>query len=468
MPKHMPLWHLARISLGGCVAALVSITLGALAAHAQEAQQLHRAERARLELDVARAAHARTAQLAEAGLVSQLEIERTRIAMSLAEVSYREAIAGLAFAAQRIVVRDVSYVAASGSRNRVRVTVENIGGAVDSDTLARLAFPPVEIALRTSAPDSRTVIGTPLVHVVRTLPPGRAHSVDFLVEREHNLVEVAVRQGTHLETFLVPARAEGLAGSIELTAVQLRQEVPLGQAAVFEVRLRQFAAGDTTLDVRHLPSPLSASFSISDSTQPVSRVRLSAGETVPLRLTVHVPRDVTPLRLDTPIHFQAVASQPGERHDEKKATVALEVIPAGVAELDVAVNNLFARIQRGAAARIPVDIRNGGTRQASAVRVALGLPVGWPAPERGQVDLAPGQSSTQETVLTVPSDAQPGEYEVTFGAAGVSDGREIRSQERRLRVQVTDSRGSGPLATIMLAGLLAVGMLTWYGLRVAR
>ena len=172
-------------------------------------------------------------------------------------------------------------------------------------------------------------------------------------------------------------------------------------------------------------------------------------------------RDAGRFRLDQPIGFWAFALDrdgaarfaelsrdsltAAEAAQVPSGKVRLELIARGVGRLDVGATNLYHEITRGDSVVMEFTLRNTGSRLVNDVRLAADLrPTGAPRSRRSWCSTVPIDGEARvRLVLVPPRDIPVGDYDVKVRTVALSADRQVDTEDKTVRVHVTQPAGVG-------------------------
>lgn len=477
----------------------------------EDYSRLIEVRRNQVELRTARSELERAEQLFSEGLVSAAELERARTLVERAQLNYQAALLGLLSLPPRISVREAVKYQEEDGRKFVRLTLTNTSPAFDDQQFRLLSdfegADPIPEELRTRSvrdvyvslrdlPDGAvaadgtregTTIALPYERRIEELPYGSSETLVFQLLRDVSSLVVTTSfkgQQRNLPIQLEQAETES---AVRITATQVSQEADLGSSVTYDLRLER-----STVDVQQfqllavdLPPQISSSFLGPDSDARLSRVSFPAGVTQqPLRLRLYLPeRADQDLALDRPLQFSAVAlpqraagtpepvGSPSieELRALRAGYVRLELIPRGLAKVEITVASLFAEIDAGGSFETVATVENTGSRELFSIGLALDVPIDWQATVEPAVipRLATGDEARVSLRIAPGSGVPVGEYEARLTATATSFNRPVESPDKifRLRVKARGRLLGTVLVSLGLAVILALALGSWIWLR---
>lgn len=453
-----------------------------------------------VELRSAKAELDRARHLMTDGLVSQAEIDRKETLYESAQLKYQVAVLSLVNQTPRITVQQAVKFQDEDGRKLVRLVLANRTPTFDDSQYRMLndfeGAAPIPEELRTrdlkdvyvslldagGGGEAGTAIGLPYEYHIEHLPYGETEILIFQLLRDVNSVDVATSYKGQPRNVRIQLEQEETENLVEVTSMQISQEVDLGAEAIFDLRLNRSSVDVQRfqLQVLSLPPQITYSFQRSGSEARLSQLSFPAGVTEQdLRLRLFMPERIGgEIALDRPLEFLIAVSDGGltseaadgtltaKELEESRAGIArLQIIPRGVGKIDVIAPSLFGEIEQGQTFETQVTVKNSGTRRLDNVMTALEMPLDW----QGEVEpkLLPALGSGEErrvTLRATPSSNAPiGEYEVRLKTESLSAGRAILSQEKTFRVRVK-SEGNliGVVLLLVTLSTVLIGAATFW------
>jgi hypothetical protein len=481
-----------------------------------EQRRLLDVRRQQLELRAAQAEHSRMEQLSTEGLVSRVDVERTRGHLERTQLAYQEALLALINRQPRITIaRSVKHDSPDG-RKLLRLTLLNQSRALDESQFELLSnfkgADPLPDALRTrdvtdlyvsikdlgttsaagTSPAAGSTAGTtialPYEHHIPRLRFAESSTLTFQLLRDVDSVRVTLSsrgEERHLDVRL--QEHESNAG-IRLASTQVSQEADLGTQATYDLRLTRSSVDQRTfqLQVLNLPRAVGHSFLEPSGTARLSQISFPVGVTEQqLQLKLFLPEHADDvIRTDEVLEFWAVAldgkeaptlaegrSYSAEEIEKARAgATRLRVIPRGVGKIEVSAPSLYAEAADGATLERTITVRNTGTRPLDNIAVRADGPLNW------RVELVPAVvpqlpvagEATVTLKVTVPPGSPEGDYEVRLRSECYAFNQRVPSEEKTYRVGVkarTSLAGPLLLGTLFLG---AIGGLVVAGIKLTR
>ncbi|TDI69379.1 MAG: hypothetical protein E2O85_05675, partial [Bacteroidetes bacterium] len=242
------------------------------------------------------------------------------------------------------------------------------------------------------------------------------------------------------------------------------------------------------LEAVNLPDEINRYFLDTASGNRLSQFQFREGvNTRQIALRVFLPdRPTQNVNMDESIPFYAVAI-PRERAEEignvRERTyttaaldelgvgyVPLELVPRGVGEILVRLQQLFHTINADETVEFSIEIVNEGTRRLDNIRIEVDPPLNWKERIEPEVieSLRISEEGTVTVFVTPPADVSPGRYEVRVRTTSLSDDLPIRGDDKTITVEVAQEANIlGTMSIIILIIGLVVGIVV-FGIRLSR
>lgn len=437
--------------------------------------------RARVELDQADSAYARTLHLRDRNLISAAELEARLADRDRAALSVMERWVALTAAEPRLrVIHASKRRAATGdivARITAKIDVPTPPVDVSADRFRDLtrgllpASGAVFMSLKDEVGSGGTAIGVPYQYRWRQEQEGIRY-VEFRLLRDVDAVVVSLVSAGRREEHKVWLEAD-VSGTITVQPHPFSQEADVGAEASYELSLERFGGDDrpVRLAVEGLPASIPHAFVDPESGARIGQLRFADGQRQRrLRLTLSMPApSAAALVIDSAYRFMVVAST----DDEGRTTEArglprgirsagagiaeLEVVPRGVGRAELRASNLFHEVQEGEIAEIAVTVHNTGTRALDQVRVMVEGPSGWNV-ESAPAELRAVAPNTERSVrlrLTPRAGAELGDFEARLRLDGSSGSTRLAGEPTIVRLRLR-ARTGGLATAAFLGGLLVL------------
>jgi hypothetical protein len=467
--------------------------------------------RQQVALKAARSELERVEKLANDGLVSQVDVDRSRVTVEQAQLSYQQAVLALLNLRPHLAVREAVKYQEPDGRQFVKLVVANLTPSFDDSQFELLnnfeGTDPIPAALKTrdlqdifvslgssvqaggaSTGGNPTAIAIPYEQHIPNLAYGQSRALRYQLLRDVDNVVISTAYRGRREQIPVQLQAAETESVVTMTAAQISQEADLGSQVIYDLTLER-----STVDVRNfrlhvfnLPQQISFSFLEPGTQARLSQIQFGSGVTrKTLQLRLFLPEQGGgEVRVDEPIHFLAVAALPetlstfddGATHsaDEVAATKSglseLAIIPRGVGRIEVSLPSLFSEIEAGGELVTSVAVKNAGTRRLDNVKVNVEAPLNWIVEIEPSLlpALAIGEEARIDLVIRTPESVSVGDYELRIKTESYANNRQIPTEDKLYRISVKGrTRIVGPAILVLL--LLAVLFATLYiGVKLTR
>lgn len=457
-------------------------------------------KRAKEAYEVARADYDRQKQLFDKGLITALELEKTRREYSDAEVNYQQSLLAVLFEEQYVsVAKAVKYQSKDGLKH-VRLTLANTSGGTAEfrklinieDELFRSLQPDVIPNVYVSIMnDDGAIISRPYEAKLTELKYGEPQELDFVLLQDLDAVTIFLYYANGSQRSMkVFLEKDATVNRVVVQSVQFSQEVELGTSSSFDLTLELFSGESNTfsLEVVNLPTQISRFFKDPRGRVRLSQVKFTQGNrTKEAALEVSLPdRPTDEVAMDKSIPFYVVvmpreqARQLKDLHsrqwteDELKELnagfVKLELLPRGKGELQVRSPQLYHAIHTDEKAEMYIDLLNEGTHRLDNIEVTVDLPLGWT--REISPSLVPRLDINEEARLaltfTPPKDIAVGKYQMRIRTSGLSNNEPVTAEDKTVTVEI--KADTNVFGTILIVGLVVtlVGGIVGYGIRLSR
>lgn len=457
-------------------------------------------KRAKEAYDVARAEYERQKILFEKGLITQVDLERSRGVFADAEVNYQQSLLAVLFEEQYISVKSaLKYYAPDGSR-RVALTLANTSGGSEEfrklidieDDLFRALQPDIVHNVYVSLMnDEGAIIGQPYEHKVNDLQFGKPQTVDFKLLQDLDAVTVFIIYGNGNQRSMKIFLQKDISGDkVAVQSEQFSQEVELGSSAFYDLTLELFSGTSNTftLEVVNLPEQITRFFKNESGQVRLRQVKFNeSSRTKNAVLQITLPdRSSGAISMDKSIPFYVLAL-PDDKLDEfgdvtsKQWTkeeldeldigyVRLELITRGKGELNVRAPQLYHTIKAGETAEMTIEYVNEGSRRLDHLQIKADPPLNWikeitPA-NIESLDI--GEEVRVNLKFTPPENIAVGKYEVRIQSSALSSGQPISGTDKIATIEIkAESNVIGTILVVLFI-LLIVGGIVVYGVRLSR
>ena len=132
-----------------------------------------------------------------------------------------------------------------------------------------------------------------------------------------------------------------------------------------------------------------------------------------------------------------------------------ELIPKGVPEIEVSVQNAFQTIKMGDQVNMTAKLKNIGTRDLIDIRMLVDVNPNWKYTVSPEIIGSLGRNEETEIQLTLnpPADITVGEYQAKLSAEVTVDNRKYPARDRSITVQV-ESKSQMSVTTLLFGALI--------------
>lgn len=457
-------------------------------------------KRAKEAFEFSRKEFERQQDLHRKGLLSQAELDRSRVSFSDAEVNYQQSLLAVLFETQFISVeRAVKYQARDGKKH-VRLTLINTSGGNAEfqklvgmeDQLFRSLQPDIIPNIYVSiANTENSIISQPYEAKIDELRFGHPKELDFVLLQDLDAVVVNLIYGNGssraMKIFL---QKDATQNRVIVQSQQFSQEAELGKTATFDLTLELFSGTTNTfaLEVVNLPQQLNRYFKDPQTQARLSQFKfLENANTRRAALDVSLPdRPSSDIRMDIPIPFFVLVI-PRDRMDEFRNAgsrqwtmeeieklqigyVKLELVPRGKGRLLVRAQQLYHSIGADGVVRLPVELVNEGTRRLDNVKVEADVPLNWTKKVDPMVIPSLDISEERRIMLefTPPPGIAPGRYEIRLRTTALSDNQPVNGEDKTITAEVQAQTNVLGTMIVVLLILGTIGGIVWYGVKISR
>ncbi len=442
----------------------------------------------------------RQQDLFEKGLLSQAELDRSRVSFSDAEVNYQQSLLAVLFETQFISVeKAVKYQTLDG-RKHVRLTLINTsGGNAEFQKLIKMedqlfrslqpdVIPNVYVSI---ANTDNSIISQPYEAKIDELRFGHPKELDFILLQDLDAVIVNVIYGNgSSRTMKIFLQKDASQNKVLVQSQQFSQEGELGKSATFDLTLELFSGTTNTfgLEVVNLPQQINRFFK-----DPQTQARLSQfkfienSNTRKAALEISLPdRPTQEIVMDKPIQFFVLVI-PRDRIDEFKNVqsriwtqeeveklnvgyVKLELLPRGKGRLLVRAQQLFHSIKPDGTVQLNVELVNEGTRRLDNVKIEADVPLNWVKKIEPTViqSLDISEEKRIQLEFAPPKNIATGRYEIRLRTTGLSDNQPVNGEDKTITAEIKPETNVVGTVVIVLLILGVIGGIVWYGIKLSK
>ena len=284
------------------------------------------------------------------------------------------------------------------------------------------------------------------------------------------------------DTRLIYLQKESALDVVNVSSLRFSQEGNLGSSVTYDLTLDRLAETENTFQLRviNLLNRLSFEFQDPDTKSRQSQVKFTQEQSKRnLSLIVYLPEELDASYLDNTLEFYVAVLDETEANElggvnnrldlstEKITSIQggverFELIPKGVPEIEVFVQNAFQTIKIGDQVNMIAKLKNIGTRDLVDIRMLVDANTDWKYTVSPEVigSLKRNEETEIQLTLNPPADITVGEYQAKLNAEVTVDNRKFQARARSITVHV-ESKSQISAATILVGALilLMIGMV---------
>ena len=277
------------------------------------------------------------------------------------------------------------------------------------------------------------------------------------------------------ETRLIYLQKESALDVVNVSSLRFSQEGNLGSSVTYDLTLDRLAETENTFQLRviNLLNRLSFEFQDPETRSRQSQVKFTQEQSKRnLSLIVYLPEELDASYLDSTLEFYVAVLDEAEANElggvnnrldlpaDQIASIQggverFELIPKGVPEIEVFVQNAFQTIKIGEAVNMTATLQNIGTRDLVDIRMLVDVNTDWKYSVVPEVISSLARNEEQEIQLTLspPADIGVGEYQAKLNAEVTVDNRKFEARDRSITVQV-ESQTQMSVTTLLFGALI--------------
>ena len=277
------------------------------------------------------------------------------------------------------------------------------------------------------------------------------------------------------ETRLIYLQKESALDVVNVSSLRFSQEGNLGSSVTYDLTLDRLAETENTFQLRviNLLNRLSFEFQDPETRTRQSQVKFTQEESKRnLSLIVYLPEELDASYLDSTLEFHVAVLDEAEANElggvnnrldlpaEQIASIQggverFELIPKGVPEIEVFVQNAFQTIKIGEEVNMTATLQNIGTRDLVDIRMIVDVNTDWKYTVVPEVISSLARTEEKEIQLTLspPADIGVGEYQAKLNAEVTVDNRKFEARDRSITVQV-ESQTQMSVTTLLFGALI--------------
>ena len=279
------------------------------------------------------------------------------------------------------------------------------------------------------------------------------------------------------DTRLIYLQKESALDVVNVSSLRFSQEANLGSSVIYDLTLDRLAETENTFQLRviNLLNRLSFEFQDPDTASRQSQVKFTQEQSKrELSLIVYLPEELDASYLDNTLEFYVAVLDETEANelgginnrldlpDERIASLQggverFELIPKGVPEIEVSVQNAFLTIKIGDQVNMIGTLKNIGTRDLVDIRMLVDVNPEWKYTVSPEVIKSLKRNDETEIQLTLnpPADIGVGEYQAKLNAEVTVDNRKFQARDRSITVQV-ESKSQMSVTTLLVGALIFI------------
>ena len=277
------------------------------------------------------------------------------------------------------------------------------------------------------------------------------------------------------ETRLIYLQKESALDVVNVSSLRFSQEGNLGSSVTYDLTLDRLAETENTFQLRviNLLNRLSFEFQDPETKSRQSQVKFTQEQSKRnLSLIVYLPEELDASYLDSTLEFYVAVLDEAEANElggvnnrldlpeEQIASIQggverFELIPKGVPEIEVFVQNAFQTIKIGEQVNMTATLKNIGTRDLVDIRMIVDVNTDWKYTVAPEVisSLARNEEKEIQLTLSPPTDIGVGEYQAKLNAEVTVDNRKFEARDRSITVQV-ESKTQMSVTTLLFGALI--------------
>ncbi|MYB02608.1 hypothetical protein F4X90_23455 [Candidatus Poribacteria bacterium] len=277
------------------------------------------------------------------------------------------------------------------------------------------------------------------------------------------------------ETRLIYLQKESALDVVNVSSLRFSQEGNLGSSVTYDLTLDRLAETENTFQLRviNLLNRINFEFQDPETQSRQSQVKFTQEQSKRnLSLIVYLPEELDASYLDSTLEFYVAVLDDTEANElggvnnrldlpaEQIAGIQggverFELIPKGVPEIEVFVQNAFQTIKIGEQVNMTATLKNIGTRDLVDIRMIVDVNTDWKYTVVPEVISSLGRNEETEIQLTLmpPEDIGVGEYQAKLNAEVTVDNRKFEARDRSITVQV-ESKTQMSVTTLLFGALI--------------
>ena len=277
---------------------------------------------------------------------------------------------------------------------------------------------------------------------------------------------------------LIYLQKESALDVVNVSSLRFSQEGNLGSSVTYDLTLDRLAETENTFQLRviNLLNRLSFEFQDPETKSRQSQVKFTQEQSKRnLSLIVYLPEELDATYLDNTLEFYVAVVDETEANelggvnnrldlpDEKIASIQggverFELIPKGVPEIEVSVQNAFQTIKIGEQVNMTAKLKNIGTRDLIDLRMIVDVNPDWKytvTPNEVISSLQRNEEKEIQLTLNPPGDISVGEYQAKLTAEVTVDNREFEARDRSITILI-ESKSQISITTMLVGALILI------------
>ena len=326
------------------------------------------------------------------------------------------------------------------------------------------------------AVDSTNIV-KPYEEKIAVLGYNETVELTFQLQKDVDSVKVSMKypEIPEPDTRLIYLQKESALDVVNVSSLRFSQEGNLGSSVTYDLTLDRLAETENTFQLRviNLLNRLSFEFQDPETKSRQSQVKFTQEQSKRnLSLIVYLPEELDASYLDSTLEFYVAVLDESEANelggvnnrldlpDDKIASIQggverFELIPKGVPEIEVFVQNAFQTTKIGEQVNMTATLKNIGTRDLVDIRMLVDVNPDWKYTVSPEVIGSLGRNEETEIQLTLnpPADITVGEYQAKLNAEVTVDNRKFQARDRSITVKV-ESKSQMSVTTLLFGALI--------------
>ena len=326
------------------------------------------------------------------------------------------------------------------------------------------------------AVDSTNIV-KPYEEKIAVLGYNETVNLTFQLQKDVDSLKVSMKypELPEPDTRLIYLQKESALDVVNVSSLRFSQEGNLGSSVTYDITLDRLAETENTFQLRviNLLNRLSFEFQDPDTQSRQSQVKFTQEQSKRnLSLIVYLPEELDASYLDSTLEFYVAVLDETEANElggtnnrldlpaERIASIQggverFELIPKGVPEIEVSVQNAFQTIKIDEQVNMTAKLKNIGTRDLVDIRMLVDVNPDWKYTVSPEVIASLGRNEETEIQLTLnpPADITVGEYQAKLSAEVTVDNRKFPARDRSITVQV-ESKSQMSVTTLLFGALI--------------